>query len=120
MLWTNEIKDTFEQSLENILAMFEEKYIKVIMWRKSQFRDTYPKLSIIATPMIDVTKEYAHGRYASISNKVEQISDWLVDLCRQYNCEFIPTKDLETWADGVHLSEGSHQKLAELIYMNFK
>jgi lysophospholipase L1-like esterase len=46
MLGTNELKDSFESNLEDILNSFENNYVKIISERESQFRGTTPKTII--------------------------------------------------------------------------
>lgn len=119
MLGTNELKDIYGQSISSILNTFEEKYIKIILWRKSQFRDIYTKLTVIMPPSIDSTKVYASQRYANVGDKVIRLREWLINLCDKYACWYIETTMLTPWQDGVHLSEESHQELAKIIYQYF-
>ena len=43
ILGTNELKNTYQKSAEEIGNLLEEYFVKVILGRKSQLADTYPK-----------------------------------------------------------------------------
>jgi hypothetical protein len=49
----------------------EEKYLKVILNKKSQFLDNYPQLLLISQPYIDETTTYASERF--IGSREKQI-----------------------------------------------
>ena len=53
MLGTNELKNTYNKSAENIGKLLENYFVKTILSRKSQFKETYPKLLIVAPPVIN-------------------------------------------------------------------
>ncbi len=115
MLGTNELKDAYAQDIVSILSIIENKYIKIITTRKSQFSNTTPQLTLISPPPIDISKEYAQKRYGNIWDKVKELANWIKQLANKYNCSYILTSDLETWPDWVHLDEVSHKLLASKV-----
>jgi len=116
MLGTNEMKHKFQTSSEEIGSLFEENFIKVILNRKSQFRDSYPKLLIISLPVINESAEYALVRYVGGTAKSKQLSKIYSDIAKTNECYFVDASKLAVGIDGVHLTEESHVKLAEMLY----
>ena len=58
ILGTNELKNTYQKSAEEIGNLLEEYFVKVILGRKSQLADTYPKLLIVTPPVVREDTEY--------------------------------------------------------------
>ena len=58
MLGTNELKNTYNKSALEIGQILEEYFIKTILNRKSQFKESYPKLLIVTPPVINEYTEY--------------------------------------------------------------
>lgn len=52
MLGTNELKKVYNKSMEEIGELFEKYFVKVILNRKSQIDNKYPKLLIITPPIV--------------------------------------------------------------------
>ncbi len=74
MLGTNETKHVFNYFAEEIGLILEEKFVKTILNRGSQFRGTTPKLLLIAPPVINETSEYAKERYLGGKEKKDYLS----------------------------------------------
>lgn len=114
MLGTNELKYTFNKSAKDIGEMLETYFVKTILNRKSQLRDTYPKLLIIAPPIVSENREYREDdKYKGASSKSKELNDIYKIIAEKYNCYFLSNKDLKTGIDGVHLTKESHKILAE-------
>ena len=117
MLGTNELKYTYNKTPEEIGNLLEEYFVKTILNRKSQMKDSYPKLLIIAPPL--VSEETGYGRkenkYLGASEKSNKLNDIYKNIAEKYNCYFLSNKGLDVGIDGVHLTKESHKKLANLL-----
>ena len=111
MLGTNEMKTSYYRNPKEIGNLFEEYFVKKILNRKSQCRDTFPKLLIIAPPVI--TKE--NPNYIGGIEKSEMMNDIYKDIALRNNCFFLGNEDLEPGEDGVHLTRDSHRILASRL-----
>lgn len=123
MLGSNEMKTNYYRSPREIGNMFEEYFVKTILNRKSQCRDTYPKLLIIAPPLI--LKE--NPNYIGAIQKSERLNDIYEDIAIRNDCLFLSNEDLEAGEDGIHLTRDSHRilasklcKIVQSIYENKK
>lgn len=117
MLGTNELKATYNKTAKEIWEMFEQYFVKVILGRKSQISNNYPKLLIVTPPIVNEDVEYckANNKYAGATKKSEELNDIYREIAEKYNCYFLNNQGLETGIDGVHLTKESHQKLAERL-----
>ena len=122
MLGTNELKNTYNKSALEIGQILEEYFIKTILNRKSQFKESYPKLLIVTPPVINEYTEYCKkdDKYLGATEKSKQLNTIYEDLAKKYNCYFLNNDGLDVGIDGVHLTEESHKKLAELLYNKIK
>ena len=122
MLGTNELKNTYNKSALEIGQILEEYFIKTILNRKSQFKESYPKLLIVTPPVINEYTEYCKkdDKYLGATEKSKQLNLIYENLAKKYNCYFLSNDGLEAGVDGVHLTEESHKKLAELLYNKIK
>ncbi|MFW5703063.1 MAG: GDSL-type esterase/lipase family protein [Candidatus Dojkabacteria bacterium] len=109
MLGTNELKDRFERSAEEISKSLENLYIKQIL----KFAD----LIIISPPRIDLTKEYARERYAQSLSKHVELENEYERVANKNETGFIKSSDyVSVGADGVHLDEANNRLLGEIVY----
>ena len=122
MLGTNELKNTYNKSALEIGQILEEYFIKTILNRKSQFKESYPKLLIVTPPVINEYTEYCKkdDKYLGATEKSKQLNSIYENLSKKYNCYFLSNDGLDVGMDGVHLTEESHKKLAELLYNKIK
>ncbi len=120
MLGTNELKDVYNNTPEKIAELLEEYFVKVILSRKSQFQDKYPKLLIISLPVINETTEYAAARYLGGTEKSKKLSALYQELATRNNCHFVDGSQLKVGIDGVHLPANSQTKLAEMLSREIK
>jgi lysophospholipase L1-like esterase len=118
MLGTTELKEEFHNSPEDIGNMLDKHYAKVIPKTKSQDRGTYPKLLIIAPPIID--EQSASPRYKGGTKKSKQLSKIYEKIAKTNKCLFIDASQLEVGSDGVHMTKESHKKLAETLANKIK
>jgi lysophospholipase L1-like esterase len=115
MLGTNELKNLFNTTVKEIGETIEEDYVKVIINRKSQFRETTPKLLLLSPPLIDTTK--ASENYSNSFKKSRQLPNIYKDVANRNRISFLETsKFVTTGDDGVHLDRENHKILGEEIY----
>lgn len=113
MLGTNELKKAYNRSAEEIGKLFEKYFVKTILNRKSQISNTYPKLLIIAPPLVsnDCSEIYEDAPEKSLKiNKIYQ------KIAQDNDCFFVDNMELKVGIDGVHLTKESHELLAEKVY----
>ena len=117
MLGTNELKNTYQKSAEEIGNLLEEYFVKVILGRKSQLADTYPKLLIVTPPVVREDTEYCKtkDKYLGAMQKSKKLNEIYQTIATKYSCYFIGNDYLTTGSDGVHLTKESHEKLAEML-----
>lgn len=117
MLGTNELKAVYNKSSKDIGEMLEEYFVRTILNRKSQLKDSYPKLLIAVPPEVNEYQEYckANDKYLGALQKSKELNDIYEDIAKKYNCYFLSNQGLETGIDGVHLTKESHKKLAEML-----
>lgn len=117
MLGTNELKNTYNKSAEEIGEMLEHYFVKTILNRKSQCGSTYPKLLIVTPPVVNENVDYcrADNKYIGSSKKSEKLDNIYKEISEKYNCYFLSNQGLETGIDGVHLTKESHRLLAERV-----
>ncbi len=120
MLGTNELKHVFQNSPEQIGNLLEKLFVKVILSRKSQFQDKYPQVLIISLPIINEGTKYSSERYIGAAEKTKQLKEIYSEIAKRNNCHFVNASDLKVGSDGVHLTEESHIKLAEVLYEKIK
>lgn len=117
MLGTNDLKTEFNASLEKITDGMKEL---VILTQNSYFGKNYnsPKILIMSPPQIcesAILKENNVFDKSSIQ-KSHQISSYYSKLAKEYNCEFLDTKNFVSVSeDGIHIDLPSQKKLAEVL-----
>ncbi|MCX6824122.1 MAG: GDSL-type esterase/lipase family protein [candidate division SR1 bacterium] len=116
MLGTNELKHTFQNSPEEIGILLEQLFVKVILGRKSQFKNTYPQVLIISLPIINDKTEYAGERYIGATSKSQKLINIYSEIAERNNCHFVNASNLKVGIDGVHFTKESHIKLAEMLH----
>lgn len=117
MLGTNELKNAYNKTAEEIGKLIEEYFVKTILSRKSQFKDSYPKLLIVTPPLVNEHTEYCKekDKYLGATQKSKDLNTIYKNIAKKYSCYFLSNDELTTGPDGVHLTEESHKKLAKLL-----
>ena len=117
MLGTNELKSVYDKKVEEIGNILEEYFVKTILNRKSQFKDSYPKLLIVTPPLVNEDTEYCkkNNKYLGATKKSEDLNLVYKQIAEKYNCHFLSNDGLMTGIDGVHITKESHNKLAVLL-----
>jgi lysophospholipase L1-like esterase len=116
-LGINELKDSYSKDIEGIEKIITDKYIKVILNRKSQFKSTFPKLLLVSPPAIDISKEYAFKRYGRSLDKSIELSTLYTKLAKEFNISFINSAEyISTGDDGVHMTLESNSLFANQLF----
>ena len=118
MLGTNELKSTYNKNAKDVGKMLEKYFVKTILNRKSQLKESYPGLLIVVPPLVNEELNATHfqtNKYEGATQKSKELNDIYKDIAERYNCYFLSNQGLETGIDGVHLTKESHKKLAEML-----
>ena len=113
MLGTNELKKSYNRSIEEIGEIFEKYFVKTILNKKSQIEDKYPKLLIIAPPVAD---DDGNGKYEGALEKSLRFNEIYSKIARSNGCYFIDNEQLNTGPDKIHLTKDSHEILTNKLY----
>lgn len=122
MLGTNELKTAYNKTANDVGDLLEQYFVKTILNRKSQLKDSYPKLLIVTPPIVDEEKEYGRkdSKYIGAGKKSMELNGIYKKIADKYNCYFLSNDGMETGTDGVHLTKESHIKLAEKLKEEIK
>ncbi len=122
MLGTNELKSVYNKTAEQIGNILEEYFVKTILNRKSQMRDSYPKLLLVTPPVVNENTEYCKqkDKYLGAMQKSKELNLIYKNIAKKYDCYFLGNEELTTGIDGVHLTKESHKKLAEMLNIKIK
>ena len=76
MLGTNELKNVYDKTAEEIGEDFEKYFVKTILGRKSQIGGSYPKLLIISPAIVNEDADYCRkdNKYLGASKKSEKLN----------------------------------------------
>lgn len=110
MLGTNELKNFFNNSPEDILDMIK-KFIEII----SNFMlldGTYPRLIVSSIPLVDDRELPNDDIFSNTKKKSEEYCQLLKSYCENLDIEYLDNTDLKVGIDGIHLTEKSHYTLA--------
>ncbi len=115
MLGTNEMKEAYAVTPEEIGRLLEEHFVKVIRSRMPILRGPTPRLLIVSPPLIDETAEWAATRYKGAAEKSRRLAPIFKAIAERNACAFIDASEMEVSADGVHMTAKGHKKLAGLL-----
>ena len=117
MLGTNELKSVYNKTSEEIGDLLEQYFVKTILNRKSQIENSYPKLLLIAPPIVNEDTTYCkeNNKYLGATQKSKDLNNIYKSIAKKYDCYFLENEKLKTGIDGVHLTQESHKVLAELL-----
>lgn len=118
MIGTNELKSVYNKTSKDIGNMLEEYFVKTILGRKSQIKNSYPKLLIVTPPIVNEEANYSKkvNKYVGATQKSKELDDIYRDIAEKYNCYFVSNEGLTTGIDGIHLTKESHELLANKLY----
>lgn len=110
MLGTNEFKNRFNLTPENVCSNMENFLLKIIN-HLSQFQ----KIILIAPPLVNEQTEHCkiNDKYLGATEKSKKISSLFENLAKKLDIKFLDSQKItEVGIDGVHLTENSHKNLA--------
>lgn len=111
MLGTNDVKHKYELSAQDIANNLEEK-INII--RSIEHGDSINIVIICPAPVV-----HAQNGWHEIfnMNTMVELQKLYKDVAERNHCKFINAGDYVSSSpiDGVHLDEGAHQKIAEVL-----
>jgi lysophospholipase L1-like esterase len=125
MLGTNDVKIEFDVSAESIAKALGELVDDVTLFGKNKDGVT-PKIVLISPALVDDTAPRFYQFYTEhfdkqSAQKSQQLAFVIHEIAKQKNCAFIDAASVaKTGEDGVHLSEDSQEKLAELVSVTVK
>lgn len=122
MLGTNELKSAYNKTSKEIGDLLEQYFVKTILNRKSQIKNSYPKLLLVAPPIVNENTTYCkeNNKYLGATQKSKDLNDIYKSIAKKYDCYFLENEKLKTGIDGVHLTQESHKVLAELLNNKIK
>jgi len=120
MLGANELKHTFQNSPQQIGDLLDKFFVKVILNRKSQFKDKCPQVLIVSLPIINEKPKYASERYINGTEKSKKLDKVYSEVAKRNSCYFVDASNMEVGSDGVHLTGESHIKLAQILCKEIK
>ena len=117
MLGTNELKTTYDTSIDEIIDIVENKFVKTILNTKSKITNKSPKLLLIAPPLINEdADEKTKNLYLNGTEISKQFNRLYKEIAIRNNCYFVDNDGLIPGVDGIHLDKERHQLLANKIY----
>ena len=113
MLGTNELKNSFDNSPQDIIDMLD-KYVEFVQGYKSQIDGSSPALIVSGIPPVREATDYCSkgNKYLGASAKCAELNVLQKEHFMSKNVFYIDNTDLETGIDGVHITKDSHEKLA--------
>lgn len=117
MLGTNELKHTFNNEPVDILNMLI-KMTDLIKDFRSQIDKTPVKLIICGLPPVneDCRNSKGDNKYLGASSKCVEFNRLLEEYCKEQSLLYVSNDDLEVGIDGIHITDKSHERLANKLY----
>ena len=121
MLGTNDLKASFKNSPQTILE-HTKKYIDFVTSYQSKVDGTIPKFVLMGIAPVDDTKGFSvlDTKFVGATKLQQQTSEIIKDYAQQHNICYVDNSDLETGADGLHLTAESHKKIANKLKLVIK
>lgn len=115
MLGTNELKNDFGNSAEDIVGMLD-KYVRFIRNFQSYTDNSVPTLVISGLPIVnDSVCTEEDDKYKGTSAKSRELNVLYEKYCNANGLTYVNNDDLTTGPDGVHLTAESHAVLSERL-----
>ena len=117
MLGTNELKTINNKSAKEIGDMLEKYYVKTILNQINRSNGTYPKLLIMAPPLVSEEKPLCKewNNFVGANKKSIELKEVYKSIAIKNMCNFFSNEELETGIDGIHLTKESHKLLAHKL-----
>ena len=116
MLGTNELKDMFNRSAENIAKSMEDGYIVFLKNELSKALIKEPKIVVVAPPVVRGELYKGPSTFLQANEKSKKLNILYQKLSEKYGCLFVDNEGLDVGCDGLHMSKVSHKNLAEKVY----
>lgn len=117
MLGTNELKNSFNNSAEDIFNMFK-KFVDYAINYRSKTDGLPVRLIVCGLPPVknNPNLNESDDEFYNTSEKCYLVSSLYKDYCKINSIDFVDNTDLITGIDGVHLTRESHKILAEKLF----
>lgn len=112
MLGTNDMKEEFKKSPEDVIRALKKKYIEFMRNDLKEVLTTMPKVVIIAPPVI----EELGGKYVGAREKSLRFRLVYEQFAKENNCLFVDNVGVTVGPDGVHMNANGHRVLAKKLY----
>lgn len=116
MLGTNELKNDYKKSAEEIADMLFSA-VEIIKNYKSQIDKSTPELIVSGIPKVNDECEYCkkEEKYSGCKIKAEKLNEIVKAECMKKGIAYVDNMDLEVGADGIHITKESHNVLAKKL-----
>ena len=112
MLGTNDMKDRFDKTANDLVKPLKEKYVDYVRYDLAETLTNHPKFVIIAPPLIEFDEE----RYAGAKAKSRDFNKVFEKFAKDNDCLFVNNDGVTLGSDGVHMNVNGHKVLAEKLY----
>ena len=112
MLGTNDMKDRFDKTANDLVKPLKEKYVDYVRYDLAETLTNHPKFVIIAPPLIEFDEE----RYAGAKAKSRDFNKVNEKFAKDNDCLFVNNDGVTLGSDGVHMNVNGHKVLAEKLY----
>ena len=121
MLGTNELKNDFNKTAEDISKMLF-KAVEIVNNYTSQIDKSTPKLILSGIPRVNDECEYCkkQEKYSGCRKKAQELNQIMKKWCEEKGVIYVDNMDLEVGPDGIHITKESHVRLSEKLYKVIK
>lgn len=116
-LGTNDLKEKFNRTPHQIASSFR-KYNEAIIAACDKWMFKYPKVLLIAPPLVNEGQTPKDWGFIGATNKSRQFAKEYKIIAEELNFEFLDLAPIATPSsfDGTHLEANENKKIAEVIY----
>jgi lysophospholipase L1-like esterase len=115
-LGTNELKDRFNMSAEDIAQILELEFVKPITTRVTLYNKVPPKLLIVSPPLLDINNTHTKDIFSGAAEKNQQLHQLYAEIAQRQGCYFFDAASLLTVGDdGIHLDVENNKKFGIAI-----
>ena len=121
MLGTNDVKERFRQSPEEISRNIED-LVKMILEIGSNNSNKSPKIILLSPPLVDESVPNSQINYKGAEEKSKQLASFYQEIAHKYDCEFIDIAKIiqPSKIDGLHLEPEAHKVIADTLFATLK
>lgn len=116
-LGTNDLKEKFNRSPEQIAAVFKQ-YKESISIAANYLEEKEPQILLVSPPLINESHISADWGYAGGEEKSKKLGEEYLKVANEINAHFLDLAPIirPSDIDGIHLDKANNKKLAETIY----